>query len=291
MIEQTEVQYNGSEFIISCPLWDNERAKLIPSRKWDTKDKVWRVPAIKVNVSHLLREYNGPEWEIEAKTKALEIKNEEIGPLINFPAWFKFKQEPWEHQRRGLNFGYNIKTLALFMEMRTGKSFVAVNYGAAHAMEGHINAMVIFCPTSIKPVWKDEIEAQCPIATNVHILESGDRKIDAFIQDTETEGMKVLVVGIEALSQGGAYKICERFVSTHRAACICDESHTIKTPNSARTKKAQMIAGGCDFRLILTGTPITQGIQDLYAQFRFLDWKILGHKSFFSFRNRYCIMP
>jgi len=290
MIEQTEVDYNGAEFEVLCPSWDNERAKLIPQRTWDTKYKVWRVPAIKVNAAHLLREYSGKEWTIVAKTKALEIKNANNGPKLNFPAWFKFKQEPWEHQSRGLNQTYNQKEVALFMEMRTGKSYVAINYGAAHAMEGHINAMIIFCPTSIKPVWKDEIESKCPIATNVYVLEAGDKGIDRFIQDTETDGMKVLVVGIEALSQGGAYKICERFVSTHNAMCIIDESHTIKTPNSARTKKAWAVGGGCNYRMILTGTPITQGIQDLYAQFRFLDWKILGHKSYFSFRNRYCIM-
>ena len=37
------------------------------------------------------------------------------------------------------------------------------------------------------------------------------------------------------------------------------------------------------YRMILTGTPMTQGYVDLYAQMRFLSPKILGYNSFYSF--------
>jgi SNF2 family DNA or RNA helicase len=40
----------------------------------------------------------------------------------------------------------------------------------------------------------------------------------------------------------------------------------------------------------MTGTPVTQGLQDLWAQFQFLSGKILECKSYVLFRNRYCIM-
>jgi len=40
----------------------------------------------------------------------------------------------------------------------------------------------------------------------------------------------------------------------------------------------------------MTGTEITQGLQDLYAQFRYLDWRIIGNKNFTTFKNRYCKM-
>jgi SNF2 family DNA or RNA helicase len=42
--------------------------------------------------------------------------------------------------------------------------------------------------------------------------------------------------------------------------------------------------------MILSGTPIVQGIEDLYAQFRFLNWEIIGIPSYYAFRNKYCIM-
>src|SRR5690606_2716096 len=41
------------------------------------------------------------------------------------------------------------------------------------------------------------------------------------------------------------------------------------------------------YRMILTGTPITQGVQDLYAQMRFLSPKILGYNSFYSFARNH----
>jgi SNF2 family DNA or RNA helicase len=63
----------------------------------------------------------------------------------------------------------------------------------------------------------------------------------------------------------------------------------IKNPKSIRTDNATAIGGLCDRRMILTGTSTTQGIEDLFAQFRYLDWRIIGNKSFFSFKARYCI--
>jgi len=41
------------------------------------------------------------------------------------------------------------------------------------------------------------------------------------------------------------------------------------------------------YRAILTGTPLTQGVVDLYAQMRFLSPKILGYNSFYSFAHNH----
>ena len=45
-----------------------------------------------------------------------------------------------------------------------------------------------------------------------------------------------------------------------------------------------------EYKRILTGTPVTKGAEDVYAQFKFLNPQILGYDSFYSFRARYCIM-
>ena len=68
-----------------------------------------------------------------------------------------------------------------------------------------------------------------------------------------------------------------------------DESTRIKNHKSIRTKRVIELSTHCIKRLILTGTPVTQGVQDLYSQFEVLNPQTLALKSYYSFRNRYCL--
>ena len=64
---------------------------------------------------------------------------------------------------------------------------------------------------------------------------------------------------------------------------IVDESHRIKDPDTKRSNRIIRAASKAYYKLILSGSPITQGIQDLYTQFRFLSERILGYPSYYSF--------
>jgi SNF2 family DNA or RNA helicase len=68
-----------------------------------------------------------------------------------------------------------------------------------------------------------------------------------------------------------------------RTMVILDESSYIKGHNSKRTERLTFICAKAKYRLILTGTPLSQGVVDLFAQMRFLSPKILGYNSFYSF--------
>ncbi len=70
-----------------------------------------------------------------------------------------------------------------------------------------------------------------------------------------------------------------------------DESTIIKNPTSKRTKfLVKEVAGLAKYRRILSGLPSPKSPLDLYSQFEFLDWDILGFKSYFAFRARYAVM-
>ena len=71
---------------------------------------------------------------------------------------------------------------------------------------------------------------------------------------------------------------------------IVDESSKIKTHSATRTKKCITLGSLSEYRLILTGTPVTQGLHDLFAQMQFLHTGILNCKSYFQFKNMYCVM-
>jgi SNF2 family DNA or RNA helicase len=104
------------------------------------------------------------------------------------------------------------------------------------------------------------------------------------------DNFPVLVVGVEALSQGNAFLHVMQFLKGKRAMAIVDESSRIKNYDAIRTERCWEIGEQANHRMALTGTSVTQGLQDLYAQMRFVDPTIIGELSYYSFRNKYCIM-
>lgn len=274
-------------FAIKCPSFD-KRATNAPEAI-STDPGIWVLPPTPENIRYINEQYDRKYFTAPATMRILQEKAQQP-KAEEFPKWFDFKNPPMEKQWDALNETYADKEHALFMEMGTGKTFVTINVGAARAQNGNINAMVIICPTSVKPVWEIEFEKHCPIDTDIHVLESGGKKrTEAFI-NADADKMKVLVAGVESLSQGGAHGLVERFIMAHRCMIVLDESSRIKNPQAGRTKKAQSLATGCTYSVILTGTAITQGMEDLYSQYRFLNWKIIGQKSFYTFKYRYCQM-
>src|SRR5690606_3131865 len=64
---------------------------------------------------------------------------------------------------------------------------------------------------------------------------------------------------------------------------IVDESGYIKGHAARRSVRIAELSARSRYRLLLTGTPLTQGVEDLWSQMRFLSKEILGYESFYSF--------
>ena len=175
--------------------------------------------------------------------------------------------------------------------MGTGKTYTTINLAAARFLAGQINALVVVCPTPIKHVWETELEKFCPVDYSCWVWESGDTMDMKFFRESRSE-LKVLVVGVESLSikNGRSAQAIEYFQRFHTLMCAVDESSRIKNWKATRTQNVITVGGYCDYRLLLTGTPVTQGLEDLFGQFLFLNAKIVDCKNFFVFRNKYCVM-
>ena len=279
----------GDHIHLRCRFFDRSRAKGAPTCKWDKKVDAFILPVTKDNVRYIADTYE--DYELSAGVEALiKMHENKRKTASQFPAWFKFKMQPRPYQEDAMNKAWQYEDFALFMQMRTGKTFVTINLTAAKAMDGQINAFLVICPTSAKPVWDMEMEKHCPIDYKLHLIQSGGKKKTQAFIDEEFNGLKTLVVGVEALSQGGAYDLCMSFAAKYKCMVACDESTTIKTPGKARTDNSHDLADLGHARLILNGTPVTQGVQDLWSQYRFLDWMIIKQKSYRNFMHRYCVM-
>lgn len=204
-------------------------------------------------------------------------------------AGYKFKTTPYQHQRNAVALAVKAERFGLFMEMGTGKTKSAIDWASLLMERGLIGGALIVCPKAVVLNWEREIAVHSPLPAV--------KRMVASIRGTAKQKEK-------AFNEGG--RIANFFVTNyatilsdldfaglvHRKglAIILDESTNIKTPTAKTTKAVHALKDLARFKLILTGSPITQGPLDAFSQFGFLDSKITGHHNFFSFKAEYAIM-
>jgi len=205
-----------------------------------------------------------------------------------FPRWYSHKHNPFPDQFNAIHKAYKNNQFALYMRMGSGKSKAAIDIATAAFYERLIDAVVVVCPNAVKPVWLgNEIDTHsaCPV-----LKVDVDSGFDGSLVPVSQQRLTWLVVGVESFSQGKTFERLLPFVASQKCAVIVDESNTIKNPQAIRTQRVIELGKPAQMRGVMTGTPITKLILDLYAQFEFLDPDIIGSGDFYAFRNRYAIM-
>lgn len=104
-------------------------------------------------------------------------------------------------------------------------------------------------------------------------------------------GPRAMFVNVEALSTvDECVAACEDFLRGSKCMLVVDESTKIKGGRAERTKILTKRLGPLAVaRRIATGRVTPRSPMDLYWQYHFLDWRILGFESPLGFRNRYAI--
>jgi SNF2 family DNA or RNA helicase len=162
----------------------------------------------------------------------------------------------------------------LFMEMGTGKTRAAIEL--AHQRRTRYDRIIWFCPVSLKPTISYEWKKHTDLSA-IYVFD------ERTSERTLPRDALLYIVGIESMSSSARVVLAVRSIITTRSFVVVDESSFMKGHKSLRSERIRILAQHCRYRLILTGTPLTQGVQDLFAQMRFLSPKILGYQSFYSF--------
>lgn len=154
-----------------------------------------------------------------------------------------------------------LKVGALFMEMGTGKTKVALDLIASKRHK--VDYILWICPCSVK----SEIESE--------------RKI-------WHEDLPVDIIGCESIgSSDRIYLETLRKCAGRRVFIVVDESLKIKNREAKRTKRILMLGELAEYKLILNGTPLSKNVLDLWTQMQFLSPKILN-MNYNQFKNTYC---
>lgn len=182
----------------------------------------------------------------------------------------------FEHQVPAVDKLLPSRVGALFMDMGTGKTRTAIEL--VYRRLGRIDRVLWFCPVSLKETIRREILKHTD-AGPVDICVFDDRTS----QRNLPRGAFWYIIGLESISGSDRVTLAARDLITEQTMVIVDESSYIKGHQARRTRRITAMSERARYRLLLTGTPLSQGVVDLYAQMRFLSPAILGYSSFYSF--------
>ena len=201
--------------------------------------------------------------------------------MISLP----IRAAPYEHQRRAAAFALDRLSrgggAALLMEMGTGKTLTSIGIVGQLWKERRLVRLLIVAPLSILGVWRDEFDRFAGYDYCLSVLEgTAARKADT-IRHMAGKSLQVLVINYES-----AWRMEKELAEWRPDMIVCDEGHKIKTHNIAASKAMHRLAAKAKYRLLLTGTVITNKPIDVFSQYKFCDPAIYGN-SFYQFRNRY----
>jgi len=202
----------------------------------------------------------------------------------------------FNHQAKVFNLSKDRNIYAFFLETGTGKTILALESAKYLYQQGKIKALIITAPkTVLKPVWIDTL-FKYYTDMNFRIIQwiggmnqEDSRLIGSHLTSAAKTRLLVFIVNIEAFSHARVYQYAHRICTTLSTAWFIDESTTIKTPGAKRTKQVLILSQLVEYKRILSGFPVLKSPEDLYTQLEFLHPGLTGHKSFYSFRNEFCI--
>lgn len=291
---QIEFDAKSGRFLVRCPIFANELITAAPSRTWSRQARAWLLPATRKNVEFIEDQLKGlANLDEQAQEAVAEVKStvEKLQRGSKFPAHYKYKTEPFPYQKVGVEKGYGKHAFALYMDMGTGKSKVITDLVAAMVLDGKVNSVLLVCKLTLLGNWIEQLNTHCPIPFSHRVHSNDLRGFVNWMHDTKDKDLRIYMIGTESLSAGLGHQFAEKFLlMSPKAATVVDEAHMISNHKAKRTERVIGFGRMCDYRMVATGTPISSGPMNLFAQFEFLDPNIIGIGDFYAFRNRYAIM-
>lgn len=167
--------------------------------------------------------------------------------------------ELFDYQKQGINFLVSKHGGMLLDEQGLGKTVQALK--ACEKVDPQV--LIIVCPAIMRGTWSHHVANLMP--SNIQVV------INSYEWYVKLDNYKSLLKSIKG----------------KKVAVIVDESHYIKTPTSKRTKTVQHLLSldNIVFKVLLTGTPVTRDVDDLYTQLKVFYPDFC--RSIFEYRKKY----
>ncbi|XP_077964885.1 chromodomain-helicase-DNA-binding protein 1-like isoform X3 [Gasterosteus aculeatus] len=144
---------------------------------------------------------------------------------------------------------------------------------------GRKGPFLVLSPLSVMENWRKELESFAPSLTVLCYKGDKERRAELH-RETQTQDFDVLLT---------TYELCLKDASFLRRwswkVLVVDEAQRLKNPNSLLHKTLTQFSAG--FRVLLTGTPIQNNLQELYSLLSFVQPNIFTAEEADNFTRSY----
>lgn len=193
-----------------------------------------------------------------------------------------FRRQLMEHQIRPVRHMVDVRNAANFSVMGSGKTTMVLAAFLELRNRGLIDCLLMIGPGSSFLSWEDEIGQCMPaeMSSSIRLSGSPDERGLRYRQGEERD---ILLLTYHTCLRDEDSVV--RFLRSRRTLLVLDESHYVKG-SGAIAEMILRIAPEAERRLILTGTPLPNSLNDLWTPFTFLwpDQHLLGNR--IQFRNQ-----
>ena len=295
----TQIMLGNSCLQLRCSYEDRYTAKSISGCSWNPEERVWEYPLRSDKLQELAEVFGGARVDKQVRLALSKLAEaEEIAQITKYQSWenavslepMHIKTKPFKHQIAGYNLGVTLPAAGLLFEQGCGKTLTAIAIMGTRFTRGEIKRVLIVAPASVVPVWPKEFAAHADFPHTCKALEGPVKKRIEQLQEAgsaqEAGGKKPLTVVV--INYEATWRMEEALIAWKPDMIIADESQRIKTPGARQSKSLHKLGRTAKYRLILTGTPVTQGPLDFYSQYKFLEPNVFG-SSYYAFKARYAI--
>lgn len=216
--------------------------------------------------------------------------------MIRQPERYERHTEPYAHQLTEANNTWNIPARGVFWDMGTGKSKLMIDTIGMLYCAKEIDGAILIGDKGNYRNWAKQIKEHLHPKYHHRIAvwtSAPDRYERAALNDIlvpKDDCLDFLLINVESLSSDRSAEWANRFINTHYPLICLDEATSIKNHRAQRTKTAISLARRCEYRRVMTGTPITQSPLDVFSIFEFLGPAMLGFRNYTAFKSYFAIV-
>ena len=218
----------------------------------------------------------------------------------------------YDHQKIAREKFKDKNEIALFFEMGCGKTLTSMMIICDKYKAGQIDSLLVVAPNDVHKQWFDDLcneestlskaIAQEGVECTGQIIGGRGGQKTFYDFDDEDKKLHIVCVNIDTFSTPHKWEPVVEWVNTHNTAIIIDEATVIKNPDSKRgqrmlyefnnvMKNRKTIVSSkkkdnTQVRIVLTGTPVTNGPMDLWAIMEFIKPNYFN-RNYYSFKNYY----
>lgn len=170
-----------------------------------------------------------------------------------------------QHQHEGVAFLIGRGVGLLAFEQGLGKTLVAIEAFRRLLAEDRAHKLLVICPNSLKRNWVAELAKFAPALT-VDVAEGPPKQRRSIFQQSRAH---VLITSYETARSETTALLA--LAQRQRTVLVLDESHAAKNWRSLTSTAARTIAPYCEFRWLLSGTPVTNTATDLFTQVEIIE--------------------